>query len=81
MASLLLAGRKNEKIPGTRNEYHVVKQENYMLNDGIHEGIVSEELWNQAHKKRKETGVANAKTHSLDHEHILSRYYQMSDLR
>lgn len=43
-----------------------------MLNDVIHEGIISEELWDQAHKKRKETGVANIKTHSLDHEHILS---------
>jgi hypothetical protein len=69
---LAFGRRKNEKIPGTRNEYHVVKQETYMLNDGIHEGIVSEELWNQANKKRKETGVANVKTHSLDHEHILS---------
>ena len=28
--------------------------------------------WNQVHKKRQETGVANIKTHSLDHEHILS---------
>ena len=43
-----------------------------MLNDGIHEAIVSEELWNQVHKRRQETGVANIKTHSLDHEHILS---------
>ena len=56
----------------TRNEYHIVKQDKYMLNDGIHEAIVSEELWNQVHKKRQETGVANIKTHSLDHEHILS---------
>jgi site-specific DNA recombinase len=69
---LAFGRRKNEKIPGTRNEYHVVKQETYMLNDGIHEGIVSEELWNQANKKRKETGVVNIKTHSLAHEHILS---------
>ena len=38
--------RKNEKIPGTRNDYHIVKQDKYMLNDGIHEAIVSEELWN-----------------------------------
>ena len=43
---LAFGRRKNEKIPGTRNEYHVVKQDNYMLNDGIHEAIVSEELWN-----------------------------------
>ena len=69
---LAFGRRKNEKIPGTRNEYHIVKQDNYMLNDGIHEAIVSEELWNQVHKKRQETGVANIKTHSLDHEHILS---------
>jgi site-specific DNA recombinase len=54
---LAFGRRKNEKIPGTRNEYHVVKQETDMLNDGIHEGIVSKELWNQAHKKRK--GRAN----------------------
>lgn len=69
---LAFGRRKNEKIPGTRNEYHIVKQENYMLNDGIHEGIVSEEIWNQAHQRRKTTGVGNIKTHSLDHEHILS---------
>ena len=69
---LAFGRRKNEKIPGTRNEYHIVKQDKYMLNDGIHEAIVSEELWNQVHKKRQETGVANIKTHSLDHEHILS---------
>lgn len=55
-----------------RNEYHVVKQDNYMFNDDIHEAIVSEELWNQVHKKRQKTGVANIKTHSLAHEHILS---------
>ena len=69
---LAFGRRKNEKIPGTRNEYHIVKQENYMLNDGIHEGIVSEEIWNRAHQRRKTTGVGNIKTHSLDHEHILS---------
>lgn len=70
---LAFGRRKNEKILGTRNEYHIVKQDKYMLNDGIHEAIVPEELWNQVHKKRQETGVANIKTHSLDHEHILSR--------
>ena len=47
---LAFGRRKNEKIPGTRNEYHVVKQDNYMLNDGIHEAIVSEELWDRANK-------------------------------
>lgn len=44
--------RSNEKIKGTRNEYHIVKQDEYLLCDGIHEAIVSEELWNEAQKKR-----------------------------
>ena len=63
---------KNEKIPGTRNEYHIVKQKDYLLSDGVHEAIISEEMWNQAHRKRQETGVLQVKTHSLEHEHILS---------
>ena len=69
---LAFGRRKNEKIQGTRNEYHIVKQKEYMLNDGIHEAIISEEMWNQAHRKRQETGVLQVKTHSLEHEHILS---------
>ena len=43
--------RKLEKIHGTRNEYHQVPQENYLLVDGLNEGIVSEELWNAAQVK------------------------------
>ena len=43
--------RKLEKIHGTRNEYHQVPQENYLLVDGLHKGIVSEELWNAAQVK------------------------------
>ena len=43
--------RKLEKIHGTRNEYHQVPQENYLLVDGLHKGIVSEELWNAAQIK------------------------------
>ena len=36
--------RHNEKIPGTRNQYHIVKQKDYALYDGIHEPIISEEI-------------------------------------
>ena len=43
--------RKLEKVHGTRNEYHQVPQDNYLLVDGLHEGIVSEELWNAAQVK------------------------------
>ena len=43
--------RKTEKVHGTRNEYKLVEQDNYLLVDGLHEGIVSEELWNAAQVK------------------------------
>ena len=43
-----------------------------MLHDGIHEGSVSETDWELAHQKREKTGVKYEKTHSLEHEHILS---------
>jgi site-specific DNA recombinase len=50
----------------------VVKQDSYLISDGIHDEIISEEDWNLAQKKRHETGVGNEKVHSLEHEHILS---------
>ena len=64
--------RKNEKIPGKRNAYHIIKQDDFMVCDGIHEAIVSEEVWNEAQAKRRKNNSAWEKTHSLDHEHILS---------
>lgn len=65
---------KTEKIEGTKNEVYVVKQseDDYDLYDGIHEAIVSEEIWYQDHAKRKLMGVRHEKTHSLEHFHILS---------
>ncbi|WP_432650351.1 recombinase family protein [Huintestinicola sp.] len=43
--------RKMEKIHGTRNDYHLVEQEKFLLTDGVHEPIVSEELWQSAQVK------------------------------
>lgn len=63
--------RKNEKIPGKRDS-HIVKQSDYMLYDGIHDAIISEADWKEAHNKRRESGFKREKVHSLDHEHILS---------
>lgn len=54
--------RKTEKVHGTRNEYHLVEQDNYLLVDGLHEAIVSEEVWNAAQAKL----IAQAKKY----EHI-----------
>ncbi len=43
-----------------------------MLYDGIHEPIVSEADWHLAKQKRANNGGKKEKTHSLEHEHILS---------
>lgn len=43
--------RRTEKVHGTRNDYRLVEQENYLLVDGIHEGLVSEEVWQTAQVK------------------------------
>ncbi len=43
--------RKTEKVCGTRNEYHLVEQENFLLVDGLHEAIISEDVWNAAQAK------------------------------
>lgn len=43
--------RKTEKVHGTRNDYHLVEQDNYLLVDGIHEAIIPEDVWEQAQIK------------------------------
>ncbi len=43
--------RKTEKVHGTRNEYKLVAQENYLLADGQHEAIIPEDVWQSAQVK------------------------------
>ena len=64
--------RGNVKIEGERNKYHIVKKEEYIIADEIHDAIVSEEDWQAAHQKRLKNGGKQIKTHSLEHEHVLS---------
>ncbi len=61
-----------EKVKGTRDKYRRVKKDDYLLAEGKHEPIIDMSLWKQTCMKRKETGVRCVKTHSLDHEHILT---------
>ena len=49
--------RTREKVKGTKNEYKQIHTDDYILEDGQHEGIVSEELWQKAHTKRMATGI------------------------
>ena len=64
--------RKNEKIAGTRNQYHIVKQDEYPVYEGVHEAIIPEEVWQMAQRKRQETGVKSEKIYNQEHENILS---------
>ena len=43
--------RRTEKVHGTRNEYRQIKKDDYLLVDGLHEALVSEEVWEQAQVK------------------------------
>ena len=43
--------RKTEKVHGTRNEYRLVEQDDFLLVDGLHEAIIPEEVWNAAQAK------------------------------
>ncbi|MCF0134177.1 MAG: recombinase family protein, partial [Blautia sp.] len=72
VGKLAYGRRKNEKIPGVRNQYHVVQQDEFPIYEGVHEAIVSEEDWLIARKKRAETNGKREKLYSLEHEHILS---------
>jgi len=55
--------RKTEKIHGTRNDYHMVKQDDYLVVDGKHKAIVTEEQWNKAQVK------LNAMAGKFEHVH------------
>ena len=57
--------RKTEKVHGTRNEYRLVEQDDFLLVDGLHEAIISEEVWNAAQAKL----IAQAKKY----EHVNKR--------
>lgn len=65
---------KTEKVHGTHNEYRIVENDKTLLADGIHEGIVSEEVWQAAQVKllsqaKKYESVNPSKD---THVHILS---------
>lgn len=66
--------RKTEKVHGTRSDYHLVAQDNYLLVDGIHEAIISEDVWEQAQIKVAVQAKKYEKVNSVKGEkiHLLS---------
>ena len=66
--------RKTEKIEGTRNEFHVVKQDkdSYKLYEGQHDAIIDRETWFRVQAKRELNAFKREKIHSKEHEHMVS---------
>ena len=64
--------RTREKVKGSKNEYRQVVQDDYILSEGQHEAIISEDIWNKVHEKRKITGVKSPSKIGRDRVHILS---------
>lgn len=64
--------RVREKVKGSKSEYKQIPQDNYIIAEGQHEAIISEELWNAAHEKRKITGVKSPSKIGRDRAHLLS---------
>lgn len=64
--------RTREKVKGTKNEYRTVHADEYILENGQHEGIVSEELWEKVHAKRMRTGIKPPSKVGRDRAHLLT---------
>jgi hypothetical protein len=64
--------RAREKVKGTKADYKVVQKQEYCLVDGLHEGIVEEDVWQKAHEKRQLTGKKFASKYGNDRAHLLT---------
>ena len=64
--------RTKEKVKGTKNKYRLVVSKDYILENGKHEAIINEEIWNRAHEKRKTTGIKQASKIGKDRAHLLT---------
>ena len=64
--------RAKEKVKVTKNQYRQAWQEEYIVADGKHEAIISEELWNKVREKRIETGIKQPSKVGKDRSHLLT---------
>lgn len=72
MGKIAYGRRRTEKKLGTRNEMHVVEQDEFPIYEGQHEAIISEEDWSLAQEKRKINAFKREKVTDPEHAHILS---------
>lgn len=72
-AGKLAYGRRSkEKIKGTKNEYHMVSQKEFILTEGNQDAIIDEETWNIAYSKRMKTKGVKKSLIGRDRIHYLS---------
>lgn len=74
MGKIAYGRRKTEKVKGEHGKTRIVTekdQDNIILVDGLHQAIVTPELWNKAHSKRVDTGKRKEKLEQ-EHQYILS---------
>lgn len=64
---------RQEKIPGTENEYRRVKKQEYIISDTVvHEALVTDELFEKAQAKRKESKATGNPSIGRGCKHMLS---------
>ena len=72
-AGKLAYGRRSkEKIKGTKNEYHMVSQKDFILTEGNQAAIIDEETWNIAYAKRMKTKGIKKSLIGRERVHYLS---------
>ena len=74
MGKIAYGRRKTEKVKGGHGKTRIVTEKdenNIILVDGLHQGLVTEELWSKAHSKRVYTGKKKEKLEQ-EHQYILS---------
>lgn len=64
--------RTKEKIKGTRDEYRTIHAKDYILEDGQHEAIISEDIWKIVREKRERTGIKQVPILGYERSHLLS---------
>ena len=68
--------RRTEKVHGTRDDYHLVEKDDYLLVDGLHDAIISEEDWEKAQIKVK----AQAKRYEHVNRGMHERVHMLSGI-
>lgn len=74
MGKIAYGRRRTEKKTGTRNETHVVEQLEFLVYEGIHEAIISEEDWN-LHRRNALKIITEEKRFMIRSMHIFCQEY------